>query len=778
MSLASIRPKNRTIFWFVCLSLLMLSPGSGTAQTVCTPQNPTTFTEPPPQPLPTSPGGTFCDPVFGTKIMRVTTEATAGGGASTSYSYWPTFNMNNTKILVVNPLATHQGDIYDFNPTTFTLGQRLAALPFAPNTGQSTKLDDSVWSYTEPNKLFVHMDSGTKLFKYDVANPGYELIDDMARFLGPNQFVTQMSMSQDGYSFAFSVKNYDANFSLAGYLVYRKLPGSSGEVRILSNDVVDEVRIDKTGRYLFINRILPDNALPSDIEAQVIDLDTGILKSLTDDTPHHAPSHYDVGRGMVVGGANYLVGITARSLSDPFNYTRILNLAAEGNGGGFHTSMLADNEGWALMSFYSQHAPGQTRFQREIVQVATDGSERVRRLLHHQSILQAGANGYYDSPRANISRDGRFIAFTSNWGRIGSATRHDMFIAQIEPAPPLTPSGDVAWVEDAIPAGGIAVGDTDGWNWISSNPAQYSGSLAHQSSLVAGWHQHFFHSATNTLAVNAGDKLIAYVYLDPANPPSEVMLQWSANTGNWEHRAYWGGNIIPWGTDGTNSRRYMGALPVAGQWVRLEVPASQVGLEGATLNGMAFTLNGGRATWDYAGKSNASPTPTPTPTPEVVWVEDAVPTGGIAVADGDNWNWISSNPSPFSGGLAHQSNIFSGWHQHFFHSATNTLAVNTGDKLFAYIYLDPANLPNEVMLQWSANNGNWEHRAYWGADTIPWGTNGTNSRRYMGALPVAGQWVRLEVPAASVGLEGATLNGMAFTLAGGRATWDRAGKSQ
>jgi hypothetical protein len=36
--------------------------------------------------------------------------------------------------------------------------------------------------------------------------------------------------------------------------------------------------------------------------------------------------------------------------------------------------------------------------------------------------------------------------------------------------------------------------------------------------------------------------------------------------------------------------------------------------------------------------------------------------------------------------------------------------------------------------------------------------------------------VRLEVPAALVGLEGRTLNGMAFTLFGGRATWDRAGK--
>ena len=34
----------------------------------------------------------------------------------------------------------------------------------------------------------------------------------------------------------------------------------------------------------------------------------------------------------------------------------------------------------------------------------------------------------------------------------------------------------------------------------------------------------------------------------------------------------------------------MGPLPAVGQWVRLEVPASQVGLENRTLTGMAFTL--------------------------------------------------------------------------------------------------------------------------------------------------------------------------------------------
>lgn len=165
-------------------------------------------------------------------------------------------------------------------------------------------------------------------------------------------------------------------------------------------------------------------------------------------------------------------------------------------------------------------------------------------------------------------------------------------------------TNETVWIDDALP-GGAAPG-TDGgdsWNWTSSNPSPHSGGAAHQSSANAGLHQHFFYSATTTLSVSTGDVLFAYAYLDPANPPSEVMLQWT--DGSWEHRAYWGANNISYGWDNTPARRYMGPLPAVGQWVRLEVPASQVGLEGSTLNGMAFTLYGGEATWDSAGRLSA-----------------------------------------------------------------------------------------------------------------------------------------------------------------------------
>jgi hypothetical protein len=415
------------------------------------------------------------------------------------------------------------------------------------------------------------------------------------------------------------------------------------------------------------------------------------------------------------------------------------------------------------------------------------------------------------------------------------------------------------WVEDMVPTGATVAGDQESWNWILNNPLPVSGAMASQSALASGEHQHYFMNAANTMTPGTGDTLFAYVYLDPTNPPSEIMLQWNDGS-TWNHRAYWGANNIGFGSDGTVSRHYIGPLPSAGSWVLLQIPASAVGLENKTVNGMAFTLYDGRATWDFAGKTSTAGSAPPTTTstynisgtitsagvplgnvtfaapganctnsnangaytcsmpqswtgtitPSIsgytftpastnyttpvqgnqgsqnysatstdlpgatVWVEDMVPTGATVAGDQESWNWILNNPLPVSGAMASQSALASGEHQHYFMNATNTLIPGTGDTLFAYVYLDPVNPPSEIMLQW--NDGTWEHRAYWGANNIAWGSNGTVSRHYMGYLPAAGSWVLLQVPASAVGLENRTLNGMAFTLYGGLATWDFAGK--
>jgi RHS repeat-associated protein len=175
------------------------------------------------------------------------------------------------------------------------------------------------------------------------------------------------------------------------------------------------------------------------------------------------------------------------------------------------------------------------------------------------------------------------------------------------------------------------------------NPPPVSGSRTHRSEVVAGIHQHYFYGATTPVALGAGDKLVCWVYLDPKNPPREIMLQFetAAAGWDWEHRAYWGENVIPWGADGTAARKYMGALPATGGWTRLEIPASAVGLEANTISGMAFTMYDGRAWWDSAGKrANGAGSDT-------TWFDDALPAGAVPVADSDSWTFtkVSVNAS-------------------------------------------------------------------------------------------------------------------------------------
>ena len=172
-------------------------------------------------------------------------------------------------------------------------------------------------------------------------------------------------------------------------------------------------------------------------------------------------------------------------------------------------------------------------------------------------------------------------------------------------------AADIVWFDNALPAGANVPPDSDPWQWVNSTPTPVSGPAVNRSSLLTGLHQQYFVNATDTFPINAGDKLIAYVYLDPINPPSTVCLLWY--DGSWEHRVYWGANTIPYGTNGTASLYYQGPLPATGQWVRLSVPGRKVGLKGHVVNGMAFTLYNGRAALQHVGKY-PKPTPTPTPT--------------------------------------------------------------------------------------------------------------------------------------------------------------------
>jgi hypothetical protein len=65
-------------------------------------------------------------------------------------------------------------------------------------------------------------------------------------------------------------------------------------------------------------------------------------------------------------------------------------------------------------------------------------------------------------------------------------------------------------------------------------------------------------------------------------------------------------------------------------------------------------------------------------TTAVAWVDEEPPANAILYTQGDEWSWVSADPTPFSGTQAHQSNAADGIHQHYFEGATDTLSVDPG----------------------------------------------------------------------------------------------------
>ncbi|MBL9173182.1 MAG: PSD1 domain-containing protein [Verrucomicrobiales bacterium] len=176
----------------------------------------------------------------------------------------------------------------------------------------------------------------------------------------------------------------------------------------------------------------------------------------------------------------------------------------------------------------------------------------------------------------------------------------------------------------------------------------------------------------------------------------------------------------------------------------------------------------------YTDPATLTPPP-PVREVETVWLDDDFPTGAKVTASGAPTRWTESGSGPVFSGRRALHRKDGGIAQDFYDSGAAPLEIPQGATIFAHVYVDPADPPKTIMLQY--NKDGWEHRAIWGdPDAIGWGEKDKPSRARIGDLPKAGEWVRLEFPAERVGLKpGDKVTGLAFTQYGGTVSWDKAG---
>ena len=407
--------------------------------------DPPDSTKVPPLPLA---GHSFFDEVFGTEILRVTDESD-GQVIGVSYSYWPTFNADNTRMLV--QMLDGTGRLCAFDAQAFRSGPRESIAPLPDGTPLNP--EGAIWSATDPDKFFAP--HGAALYSYDAATGEWtEIPLPGGCWPVADERLYQMSKSEDDNIFAFTRRDAATEDSV-GYLVFRRDPPA-----ILLNALaprLDEVQIDKTGRFLLVKDDVPGPEA-GDVTVRVIDLEARRVEDLVSGPPDYAPGHSDNGRGTVVGLEGYGNRLMIRELADPHKPKSLLEFGDDWSQAG-HVSMRADDEGWAMLSMYFVKPIGNTPpsgvFRDELMLVATDTSGRVRRFAHHRSIfsckqlvgracdewrspaddgIECTKCQSQTQPRANISRDGRFVAFSSSWGTFfwpGESGRLDLFVAKL-----------------------------------------------------------------------------------------------------------------------------------------------------------------------------------------------------------------------------------------------------------------------------------------------------------------------------------------------------------
>ncbi len=92
------------------------------------------------------------------------------------------------------------------------------------------------------------------------------------------------------------------------------------------------------------------------------------------------------------------------------------------------------------------------------------------------------------------------------------------------------------WFEDKAPADA-----TEGGTW---NQVKKERRPVHTEPYAIGEHGHWFQGDAAGLAVQPGDVLFTYVFIDPQTPPDEILLQWNDGIG-WEHGACLGRRFDP-----------------------------------------------------------------------------------------------------------------------------------------------------------------------------------------------------------------------------------------
>jgi hypothetical protein len=431
-------------------------------------------------------GSMFTDPSFGTRLLRVTDGNTRPGAPGRSYTtpsaaHQTAWNANSTYFYVRSVDGYFVP--YAFNAATMTISR-----PQATSDGNGGLLVASQaepqFSFVSPNILYVTRQDAANdwpiIRMFDFSTGAYtDLLN-----LGEAAPIARGTYTGGLASSAGSPERVMAFFGGSAqdshYLVALFSLNQPQTVAILdtttSTVTVNETKmptniplsfhlhhawLDKSGRYVILETTAPDR--PGRAPLYVWDTVANSFTALPESSAL-AGGHYATGFGMMVNqdcctsttwdAAQWQI----RSLATPTSNHDLITpvLSPQEAYAGDHASWNNAQPGTLVpfvTGFYrsaSETAPWRP-WDDEIVAVQTGGGgsgATVWRFAHHRTTLVS----FWDTPRANVSQDGRWALFTSNWERTlggdpGGGPREDVFMVALggiasssAPAPVPTPA--------------------------------------------------------------------------------------------------------------------------------------------------------------------------------------------------------------------------------------------------------------------------------------------------------------------------------------------------
>jgi hypothetical protein len=338
----------------------------------------------------------FTDPNFNTHIIRLTDE-TDGKVARISYGIWSAFSCDGRNILIQ---CDGLFKIVTWNPAT---ADSWGDIPLPANFQGS----DAIWSHTDPD-LTYHRDGGSRLMKLNVSTGADLVVHDFADDFPDSPYLARMSASEDDQTFCFARQTKDYKF--AGFCVYNVWQG-----RIVFREPLNrqgqyfKVQIDKSGRFVWNVALDP--------QSEWWDLSQPNMQTpvLTRGTGHSAMLSQRIAQYDNTANQDVLIDLTTQARK-PLLAWPDWTLATEYSGVG--------SDDWYAVTAAAQWGGAVGPLHDELLQVAVDGSGRVRRICHLHNKLTPD----YDSIPQPACGYGAFpwIAFHSSWGDSG---RRDVFLA-------------------------------------------------------------------------------------------------------------------------------------------------------------------------------------------------------------------------------------------------------------------------------------------------------------------------------------------------------------